>query len=359
METSVAPGLSRVNFTVAVKKGKTLHAARFNHETETARGADAAAADLLADSANQLYWGEKGDETVDRAIIFADSATVRLASNMLLDGATSRKPSEDPKYAAGRRFAYRASQPHGYRLVVLTDLLNDRFYAPVGVDVRNIDDWADAFGVKADARGLARLAHIATETDTEPSKVASSLLNAVRSNERNALALAVFKKLELACAAFEAAGKMIEAVESIHSIDPLLAQRNNLSGASTSVTYSGYQSNAARIRINGNCNFKEGEDVWLASEKGSTIYPFRVSRIYLQGDVLHADLAPGYASNGLTKWQNGAARSGEAMRVMSSYFFNHGGARTAERVWSPHEPNARVEGREVPVSIAVAGAPVG
>lgn len=339
-------------YVVVASRDKTLNVAEFTHDTEVGRWHGAEAVTVLGEKFHSLHWsGERPrPDGAPSVFVFADHATITLVSRLLADVAKV-KNGRDRMFAASKRLAFRATQQAGHRVVILTDALADRFYPPTNVNPKRIGSWADAFGVSADAEGLARMARMAADGDC----VDGYLLSHLDNLERNFLSTSAYSSIQWACKTMEYAAKAIDVAETVHALDPYLSELNTLTGVTTSVTYEGHGNGVHRVGINGNCNFKEGEAVWVANGFGG-LYAFTVERLYLYNDSLKADLAESVSS--FRSVGRGAvlhSRPGAGLTVLTAPFIFSTKPK-GHRTWSPYEKHEPVKGRSVPVSVAIAGA---
>ncbi|MFS0885166.1 hypothetical protein [Aeromicrobium sp. 179-A 4D2 NHS] len=339
-------------YLVVASRDKALHVAEYVGEREVSRAHGGDAVNVLQERVTGMHWSKKAEPADDqpRAIIFADHAAITTAARTLADFALVKNAS-NKFFAVARRLTFRASQPVGYRFVILPDALAERFHAPVDMNLRSVEAWADAFGVKANSDGLATMARLVSEGNPVDIKIA----NAFDQKERNALSQSSYSSIKTQCNCLESAAKAIDLADTIRGLDPMLTEYNDLSGLTTTVTYTGHGSRFPRFNIVGNCNFKEGESLWLTNTHGSK-FAFRVQRLFLESDRLVAELEPTSSSYAdVRDWEDVRPEYGSRLVALSSPFL-FARKKDVTRNWSPYEKQEPVPGRAMPVSVALAGA---
>lgn len=277
------------------------------------------------------------------SLAFDTRNTAQLAARRLSEHAQF-KTGKDSVWAAHRRINYLLSLGAGYSMYVLTDVLTARYWAPAETDTSDITAWAALFGTGVDGQGLYELVRLgadgAVNNEVHP-RLGSTELSVMRSVQ--------WSSMKSNMSVFDQSAKFIDYAEFRDALDPALLERNLLSGTVSALSYHGESSMGARFSVEGNCNFKESERLTLFHPQEQKTDEATVECLSLgDDDRLEAVLIP--------KDRRGLkfASIGKTLHATRTVFSMFPGSR-GERMWTKHESFERIEGRQVPLSVVLAG----
>jgi hypothetical protein len=321
-------------------------------ETVAVQTRGKAVASALRDAVEGVYWHEKSALGVARTgvLAFADKKTLRKAS-------TTLKKAKDPDVAydsfstSGKRLDFRSHQTHGYRFPIVTEILAHKFYTPNDMDDTSIHQWGNLFGLDAKtSSGMYRL--FATGAETEPRP--HSIVKGIENNERNAISLSVYSTSKSACKSYDAAESLLNHCEALTALDPLMRERNVLQGVLTEMKFQNRKAAFITARIQNVCGLRDNTDLWILDGfSADVIEGSTLKSIGFSGDTMTAQISVP-KRNGTFLTQN--ERTYKPFYVLGKPFFAVTFS-SAGSDWSEADTGERIEGREVPLAIALAGAP--
>ena len=306
----------------------------------------------LRDAVEGVYWHNKSEPNVPLTgvIAFADKKSLRTAAKVL-QKAKAPDVAYDSFSTAGRRLEFRTHLSFGFRFPIITDGLTHKFYTPNDTDDTNIHQWGNLFGLDAKTPdGLYRLFATAAESESRPHKI----IRGIENNERNAISLSVYATAKAACKSYDATEQLLTHCEAIVALDPRLRERNVLQGTLTEMKFQSRKHSYVTVRINSTCNLRENSDVWVIDGKSNEVIESSVKSIGFVTDTLTGNLATPRSHGSSFLLYN--EKSYKSLFVLAKPFFASAYTK-AGNDWSAKDAGEQIEGREVPLAIALAGAP--
>ena len=309
----------------------------------------------LRDAVEGVYWGNKPESSVPLTgvLAFADKKSLRSAAKVLKK-AKAPDVAYDSFSTAGRRLEFRTHLPFGFRFPIITDGLTHKFYTPNDTDDTSIHQWGKLFGLDAQTPdGLYRLFATASESEKRPHEI----VRGIEINERNAISLSVYATAKAACKSYDSTEQLLSNCEALIALDPRLRERNVLQGTLTKMKFQNRKSMYVTVRIESTCNLRENTDVWVIDGNSNEVIESSIKGIGFVTDTLTGKLSSP-RSGGLT-FLSFNEKTYKSLYVLPKPFFAFGANRigTTSNDWSAKNAGEQIEGREIPLVIALAGAP--
>lgn len=144
------------------------------------------------------------------------------------------KSIDRDKAVVSRQLAAARTFPISSRLVVLTEVLSEMFWLPRGRNAGDINEWADAFGIRPGGDMLDQLYRKAG-LDGVDSPDAGTGAAKLAKYENCALEDARLSNLAAACRAYKKIGNVGEFFDVMAAKDPALTERNIIAGRISTV----------------------------------------------------------------------------------------------------------------------------
>lgn len=194
---------------------------------------------------------------VHRCAIFADPETLRRLTKMA--ASWSVKMATQEARMLSRLLEFRGALPTSTFTPVLTDALASRYWLPSGPATDDLAAWASAFG-QAPATYTSYSYLIARALDGQSD---SAIIKTMTQAERFGVRAGQYGSDHAACSAFTKAGSVTDAFAALLSLDPVLRERNAISGAISKVRIHQVKANKIEAYVDDPGKLREGSKVLI------------------------------------------------------------------------------------------------
>lgn len=265
-------------------------------------------------------------------------------------------PSNDFK-ALTRRLRISRGLPMSLKLPVLTEALAVRYWMQDGLTDTSLSDWAEAFGFSGLSlpETIRELSSMATAGIRPAGLVYAKTIGNLEGLETRLMSSAGFSGISTDCYVFTMLEGFNAKAGGLRIIDPGLLELHVLDGQVCRVTPMNVTAGKFTAAVSSPFKFKEGRDVRLTD--GQRLARTGMQSLRFGGGVLHAEFrTPTNRSGGLDMLRD--AKAGIAPLYAAEDVFDGRGQEIKNKRWMGGDVE-RIPGREVPLDVALAGAPSG
>lgn len=285
----------------------------------------------------------------DTSTVVADTYTFSKLTVM-----ADNMPSNDFK-ALSRRLKISRGLPGSVKLPVLTEALATRYWMQDGLADNSFDDWAEAFGVQgqklpATMRALILLASAGKRLNGLGYE---KQIKGLESLEMRLMEQCKWSGISTDCYVYDMLESYNSKANGLRVVDPGLLEMHAMDGQSCRIVPMNVTTVNFTASVSSPFKLKEGRGVRLTD--GISTATTKLDSLRFGGGTLHAvfDL-PSVRSGGRDMIK--AAKAGHAKLYAVEDVFESRGAALKNKRWLGGDVE-RIGGREVPLDIALAGAP--
>lgn len=263
---------------------------------------------------------------------------------------------EDGYSSIKKRLKAIAGLPGSMRLPVLTDALAYRYWLPEGKDEKNLDDWADAFGAKGPTMSLTMktLIELATDGARPKSLKYDTVTGSLKSTEVRLMEQCVWGNISSDVQVFGMLESFTSKFNSLRTIDPGLLELHVLDGRVCRVVPMNETQKEFTASVSQPFKLKEGAKLRMTD--GTQIVETTLESLRYGAGALHAVFSqPSSRGNGATLVAS--AKRGTMPLYVTEGTFDMRGNFPKNKRWLNGNVE-RITGRDVPLDVILAGAPV-
>lgn len=335
LDRSVFPGLRCTATGFIYLRAKTL----------TYRSLSGSAAETLTpDKLAALLVGESTSTVVADPYTFSKLQV--MGDNM---------PSNDFK-SLSRRLKISRGLPGSVKLPILTDALSYRYWMQDGLAENSVEDWAEAFGLTGQKMPalLRTLIDLASQGRTTGNLGYDKSAKALMSLETKLMEQCQYSGISTDIYVYQ----MLEAFNSkangLRAVDPGLLEIHAMDGQACKLVPMNVAHATFTASVSSPFKLKEGREVRLTD--GISIATTTLEALRFGGGVLHAVLStPSRRSEGPLMISR--AKAGNGVLYAVEGVFESRGKPLQKKRWLGGDVE-RIAGRDVPLDVALAGAPM-
>ncbi|HEX9089536.1 MAG TPA: hypothetical protein VF867_18745 [Arthrobacter sp.] len=286
----------------------------------------------------------------DKITVIADSDT-RYA----LQAVAETEPTEGYN-SIKKRLKTVASLPGSMRLPVLTDALSYRYWLPEGLDEDSLSDWADAFGAKGPTMSLTMktLIELATSGKHPEGLGYTKTITSLQSTEVRLMEQCVWGNISSDVQVFGMLESYTSKINSLRTIDPGLLELHVLDGRVCRIKPMNVETRTFTASVSQPFKLKEGRALRMTD--GHVIVETTMESLRYGAGELHAVFEqPSSRGKGATLVAS--AKSGAMPLYVTDGTFDMRASFPKNKRWLSGSVD-RISGRDVPLDVILAGAPV-
>lgn len=286
----------------------------------------------------------------ESSTVVADPATharlMVMADNM---------PASDYN-ALGRRLRVSRSLPVSQKLPILTEALSYRYWLQEGLDDTIFEHWCTGFGLDGAAitDQMDSLIELAEDGERSDDLKYPAAVRSMEKTERKIMENCTFSGISTDCHVYAMLDGYGVKANSIRTLDPGLLEMHSIDGQVCRVVPMELRSDSFTASVSTPFKFKEGASCNLTD--GRRISAVTMESLRYGGGALHAQFSnPSSRKTNPGEALIARARAGLSRLYAVEIGFESFSRGPEERRWLG-EPVARVEGRQVPLDVVLAGA---